>query len=68
MPDKLRVAIIGCGRMGQHYTDVYTTFEETEVVAIAEYNEERRKAVSASESVLYIVTRPRCLLMATVME
>ena len=45
MPDKLRVAIIGCGRMGQHYTDVYTTFEETEVVAIAEYNEERRKAV-----------------------
>ena len=43
--EKLRVAIIGCGRMGQHYAEVYNTFENTEVVAIAEYNDERRKMV-----------------------
>ena len=43
--EKLRVAIIGCGRMGQHYTDVYNTFENTEVVAIAEYNDDRRNVV-----------------------
>lgn len=39
------VAIIGCGRLGQHYAEVYQTLPDTEVVAIAEYNPERRKAV-----------------------
>ena len=43
--EKLRVAIIGCGRMGQQYAEVYNTFENTEVVAIAEYNDDRRKVV-----------------------
>ncbi len=33
-----RVAIIGCGRMGQQYTDAYMTFPDTKVVAIAEQN------------------------------
>ena len=42
---KHRVAIIGCGRMGQGYADAYTTYPDTEIVAIAEYNPERRKAV-----------------------
>ncbi len=42
---KLRVAIIGCGRMGQQYTEVYNTFENTEVVAIAEFNDDRRNLV-----------------------
>ncbi len=40
-----RVAIIGCGRMGQQYAEAYTTFPDTEVVAIAEHNPERREAV-----------------------
>ena len=39
------VAIIGCGRLGQHYTEVYQTLPNTKVVAIAEYNPERRQAV-----------------------
>jgi predicted dehydrogenase len=39
------VAIIGCGRLGQHYAEVYQTLPNTELVAIAEYNPERRKAV-----------------------
>jgi len=39
------VGIIGCGRLGQHYAEVYQTLPNTELVAIAEYNPERRKAV-----------------------
>lgn len=42
---KYRVAIIGCGSMGQTYAEAYTTYPDTEIVAIAEYNPERRKAV-----------------------
>ena len=45
MPEKKRVAIIGCGRMGQHYAGAYDMFEDTEIVAIAEYNDARRKVV-----------------------
>ena len=45
MAAKYTVAIIGCGRLGQHYAEVYQTLPNTEVVAIAEYNPERRKAV-----------------------
>jgi predicted dehydrogenase len=43
--DKYRVAIIGCGRMGQYYADVYKALPDTEIVAIAEWNDERRKVV-----------------------
>ena len=39
------VAIIGCGRLGQHYATAYSTYPDTEVVAIAEYNSDRRRAV-----------------------
>ena len=42
---KYTVAIIGCGRLGQHYAEVYQTLPNTELVAIAEYNPERRRAV-----------------------
>ena len=45
MTEKYTVAIIGCGRLGQHYAEVYQTLPNTELVAIAEYNPERRKAV-----------------------
>lgn len=45
MSDKLRVAVIGCGRMGQHYAHVYNTLPDTELVAIAEYNPSRRRIV-----------------------
>lgn len=40
-----RVAIVGCGRMGQQYAEVYRTLPNTELVAIAEYDPERRRAV-----------------------
>ena len=42
---KHRVAIIGCGRMGQEFATAYAAFPDTEIVAIAEVNPERRKAV-----------------------
>jgi predicted dehydrogenase len=42
---ELRVAIIGCGRMGQEYAKFYSLFDNTEIIAIAEYNDARRKEV-----------------------
>ena len=42
---KYKVAIIGCGRLGQLYAEAYSIYPDTEIVAIAEYNSERRKAV-----------------------
>ena len=42
---KHRIAIIGCGRMGQYYAHVYDQRPDTEIVAIAEFNDGRRKAV-----------------------
>jgi len=42
---KYTVGIIGGGRLGQHYIEVYQSLPNTEVVAVAEYNPERRKAI-----------------------
>jgi len=42
---KLRVGIIGCGRMGQYFAEVYRRLPDTELLAIAEWNDDRRKAV-----------------------
>ena len=54
MSEKYTVAIIGCGRLGQHYAEVYQTLPNTELIAIAEYNPERRKVVGE-------LRRPRAL-------
>ena len=42
---KYSVAIIGGGRLGQHYIEVYQTLPNTEVVAVAEINLERRRGL-----------------------
>lgn len=42
---KYKVAVIGCGRMGQVYAEAFATYPDTEVVAIAEFSEARRAAV-----------------------
>ena len=39
---KYRVAIIGCGRMGQNYAEAYSTYPDTEIVAIVDANAQRR--------------------------
>ena len=33
---RYRVAIVGCGRMGEIYADAYSTYPDTEIVAIAD--------------------------------
>ena len=33
--EKYTVGIIGCGRLGQHYAEVYQTLPNTKLVAIA---------------------------------
>ena len=43
---KYRVAIIGCGRMGQNYAEAYTTYPDTEIVAIVDANVQRRDVLS----------------------
>jgi predicted dehydrogenase len=42
---KHRVAVIGCGRMGQQYAKAYSTYPDTEIVAIADGNAERREVL-----------------------
>lgn len=42
---KLGVAVIGCGRMGQYFAEVYRRLPNTELTAIAEWNDERRPVV-----------------------
>ena len=42
---KYTVGIIGCGRLGQHFAQVYQALPNTELVAIAEINPQRLRAV-----------------------
>ena len=42
---RLTVGIIGCGRMGQYFAEVYRALPDTELVAIAEWNDDRREVV-----------------------
>lgn len=43
--EKYRIAIFGCGRMGQIYAQAYSTYPDTEIVGIADINMDRLKAV-----------------------
>jgi predicted dehydrogenase len=63
---KYRVAIIGCGSMGQQYAQAYSTYPDTEIVAIAEYNPERRKAVGELFGVKALYPDVEALLKDTV--
>jgi predicted dehydrogenase len=40
-----RVAIVGCGRLGQNYAEAYSSYPDTEIAAIVESNPERLEAV-----------------------
>ena len=59
---KHKVAIIGCGRLGQHYATAYSTYPDTEIVAIAEFNAERRKAVGERFGVKHLYPDAESLL------
>lgn len=45
MSDVYRVAVIGSGRMGQIYIDAYSTYPDTQVVALVDTHAERLQAV-----------------------
>ena len=62
MPDKFRVAIIGCGRMGQEYLRAYTTYPDTEVVALVDTQPDRLKAVGERFGVQALFADPDQLL------
>ena len=42
---KIEVGVIGCGRMGQYFAEVYRRLPNTELTAIAEWNDKRRPVV-----------------------
>ena len=43
---KHRVAVVGCGYMGQRYERAYTTYPDTELVALVEENQQRGRVVA----------------------
>ena len=63
---KYRVAIIGCGRMGQNYAEAYTTYPDTEIVAIADANLQRRNVLGARFDVAALYPDVEALLRDTV--
>jgi predicted dehydrogenase len=62
MPDKFRVAVIGCGRMGQEYIKAYTTYPDTQVVALVDPQPDRLKAVGERFGVKALFSNPDNLL------
>ena len=42
---KHKVAVIGCGWMGEQYVEAYVAYPDTDVVAIVETDPDRRNAV-----------------------
>ena len=63
---KYRVAIIGCGGLGQQYARAYLTYPDTELVAIAEINDARRKEAGESFGVKALYPDVHALLRDTV--
>ena len=63
---KHRVAIIGCGRMGQNYAEAYTSYPDTEIVAIADANAERRDVLGTRFGVAGLYPDVETLLANTV--
>ena len=63
---KYRVAIIGCGRMGQHYAEAYTIYPDTEIISIADANAERRAVLGARFGVDALYSDVEALLRGTV--
>lgn len=63
---KLTVGIVGCGRMGQYYAEVYKALPNTELVAIAEWNDERRAVVGERFGVTALFKEVRLMLKSVV--
>ena len=59
---KYRVAIIGCGRLGQLYADLYSSFPDTKIIAIAEHNPDRLRQVGEKYGVKALYPDAEALL------
>ena len=59
---KHQVAIIGCGRMGQNYAEAYTTYPDTEIVAIVDANAQRRDVLGTRFGVAALYSDVETLL------
>lgn len=59
--DTLTAAVIGCGRLGQHYATVYAARPDTRLVAIADANPERRRVVGERFGVSRVFADARAL-------
>ncbi|EUJ52268.1 oxidoreductase, Gfo/Idh/MocA family protein [Listeria fleischmannii FSL S10-1203] len=42
MERKVKVAVIGIGQMGTYHAEIYQKLPQVELVAICEYNDEKR--------------------------
>ena len=63
---KHRVAVIGCGWMGEQYVEAYATFPDTEIVGIAETNPQQRRAVGERFGVKKLYSDVHALLTEVV--
>ena len=61
-----RVAIVGCGWMGEYYVEAYSGYSDTEIVGIVESNPERRRAVAERFGVKAAYADVEALLRDTV--
>ncbi|RAP24020.1 hypothetical protein DID73_01795 [Candidatus Marinamargulisbacteria bacterium SCGC AG-343-K17] len=52
----LKVAVIGCGNMGQHHAKAYTVLDQVQFVAACDSNIERFEAITKEESTTYYST------------
>ena len=43
---RLRAAVVGVGRMGQHHARVYCNHKETQLVAVVDHNLERAATIA----------------------
>ena len=59
MTEKYTVAIIGCGRLGQHYAEVYQTLPNTELVAIADTTPSAARPSASASAFPHSIKMPK---------
>ena len=60
--DRYRVAIIGCGILGQEYADIYASLPDAEIVALVEIHPERLKYVGEKYGIRALYSDVNALL------
>lgn len=56
MTKQIKVGVIGVGQMGQYHAEIYQKLPQVELVAICEYNDERRAEWQKNFSVKHTKT------------